>query len=166
MEIYNKKNVGGTQILPILRGGRPRFGQFLEGTPAFWWSKISNHLLPVVISEYMYIYILVSDWLHLNGSVPQGSRLGPFLYVLMINDLVANSLLLHKFMDDSIVTETIDNPAESKMRDASDNVVKWTEENNTRINGTKTKEMIITFQNNYLHNLQVIPLQKASRSHL
>ncbi len=65
----------------------------------------------------------VSDWLHLNGSVPQSSGLGPFLYVVMINDLVANGLLLHKFMDDSIVTETIYNPAESKMQDASDNVV-------------------------------------------
>ncbi len=56
----------------------------------------------------------------------------------MINDLVA--------MDDSTVTETIDNPAESKMQDALNNVVKWTEENNNRINGAKTKEMIITFQ--------------------
>ncbi len=44
------------------------------------------------------------------------------------------------------VFENNDNPAESKMQDASDNVVKWTEENNTRINGVKTKEMIITFQ--------------------
>ncbi len=89
----------------------------------------------------------VSDWLHLNGSVSQASGLGPFLYVVVINDLVANGLLLHKFMDDSAVTETIDNPAESKMQVASDIVVKWTEENN-RINGVKTKEMIITFQNN------------------
>ncbi len=70
------------------------------------------------------------------------------LYVVMINDLIANGLLLHKFMDDSTVTETIDNPAESKMQDASDNLVKWREENNTRINGIKTKEMIITFQKN------------------
>ncbi len=66
----------------------------------------------------------------------------------MINDLVANGFLLDKFMDDSTVTETIDNPAESKMQDTSDNVVKWTEENNTRINGVKTKEMTITFQKN------------------
>ncbi len=88
----------------------------------------------------------VSDWLHLNGSVLQGSRLWPFLY--MVTDLVANGLLLHKFMDDSTVTETIDNPAESKMQDASDNVAKWTEENNTRIHGVKTKEMIIIFQKN------------------
>ncbi len=90
----------------------------------------------------------VSDWLHLNWSGPQGSGHGPFLYVVMINDLVANGLLLHKFIDDSTVTETIDNPAESKMQDASDSVVKWTEENNTRINGIKTKEIIITFQKN------------------
>ncbi len=26
----------------------------------------------------------VSEWLHLNGSVPQGSGLGPFLYVVMM----------------------------------------------------------------------------------
>ncbi len=48
-------------------------------------------------------------------------------------------------MDDSTVTETI---AESKMQDASGNIVKWTEENNTRINGAKAKEIIITFQKN------------------
>ncbi len=46
------------------------------------------------------------------------------------------------------VIETIDNPAEFKMQDASDNVVKLTEENNTRINGVKTKEMITTIQKN------------------
>ncbi len=61
--------------------------------------------------------------------------LGLILYVVMSNDVVDNGLLLHKFMNDSTVTETIYNPA--------DNVVKWTDENNTRINGTKTKEMII-----------------------
>ncbi len=87
----------------------------------------------------------VSHYLHLSESVPQGSGLGPFLYVVMINDLVANGLLLHKFMDNSTVTQTIYNITESKMQDVSDNVVKWTEENNTRINGIKTKEMIINF---------------------
>ncbi len=43
-------------------------------------------------------------------------------------------------MDDSTVTETIDNSAESKMQDTSDNVVKWTGENNTRINGVKKRK--------------------------
>ncbi len=38
--------------------------------------------------------------------------------------LVVFGLLLHKFMDDSTVTGTIDNPAESKMQDASDSIVK------------------------------------------
>ncbi len=86
--------------------------------------------------------------MHLNGSVPLDSGLGALLYVVMIDDLVANGLLLHKFMDDSTVTETIDNPTESKIQDASDNAVKWTKENITRINGAKTKEMIITCQTN------------------
>ncbi len=82
--------------------------------------------------------------MHLNGSVPKSSGLGPFLYVVMINDLVASGLLLHKFMNDPTVTDTIDNPAESKMQDASEHVVKWTEENNTRINGTKLLGLIIS----------------------
>ncbi len=84
---------------------------------------------------------------------PNGSGLGPFLYVVLVNDLVDNGLLILKFMDDSTVLEVIDNPAEPKMQDAPDNVVKWTEENTTRINGTKRKEMIITFQKNPLPSL-------------
>ncbi len=42
----------------------------------------------------------VSKWLHLNGSVPQGSGLRPFVYVVMINDMSADCFMCHKFMDD------------------------------------------------------------------
>ncbi len=57
----------------------------------------------------------VSEWLHLNGSVPQGSGLGPFLYVVMINDMSADGFMCHKFMDDSTLTEACDDPLESTM---------------------------------------------------
>ncbi len=42
------------------------------------------------------------------------------------------------------------------MQDDLDNVVEWTEENNIRINGTKTKEMIIIFQK---HPHAILPLR-------
>ncbi len=45
----------------------------------------------------------ISEWLDLNGSVPQGSWLGPLLYVIMLNDL-HSKCLLHKYMDDSTIT--------------------------------------------------------------
>ncbi len=45
----------------------------------------------------------ISEWLHLNGSVPQGSWLGPLLSVIMLNDRHSKGLL-HKYMDDSTIT--------------------------------------------------------------
>ncbi len=57
----------------------------------------------VLISEQ------VSEWLHLNGFVPEGSGLGPFRYVVMINDMSADGFMCHKFMDDSTLTEACNN---------------------------------------------------------
>ncbi len=87
----------------------------------------------------------VSDWSHLSGSVPQGSGLRPFPYVAMINNMSADGFMCHKFMDDSTLTEACDDPLESTMLDAADQVTDWSKENHTKLNGTKTKEMVITF---------------------
>ncbi len=87
----------------------------------------------------------VSEWLHLNGSVLQGSVLRPFLYVVMINDMSADGFMFHKFMDDSTLTDAYDDPLESTMQNAADQVTDWSKKNHTKLNGTKTKEMVITF---------------------
>ncbi len=87
----------------------------------------------------------MSEWLHLNGSVLQGSVLGPFLYVVMINDMSADGFMFHTFMDDSTLTDAYDDPLESAMQNAADQVTDWSKKNHTKLNGTKTKEMVITF---------------------
>ncbi len=54
----------------------------------------------------------ISEWLHLNGSVPQGSWLGPLLYVVKLNDVHFKGLS-HKYMDDSTIIEEVIDTADS-----------------------------------------------------
>ncbi len=81
----------------------------------------------------------------MNGSVLQGSWLGPLLFVIMINDLHARGLL-HKYMDDSTVTEDVSDPADSHLHEYTNNIGHWSDYNHMKINGKKTKEMVFSFK--------------------
>ena len=68
-------------------------------TTALWiCSFLVNRQQCVKFSEY------ISDWLFLKGGMPQGSYLGPLIFLISINDLTAGCLL-HKFMDDIKLSE-------------------------------------------------------------
>lgn len=90
----------------------------------------------------------VSEWLHINASVPQGSKLGPLLFVIMINDLQISveNTNLYKYMDDSTVDEIICDPSDSKMQAVLNEVNVWSVNNNAQLNLSKTVEMIISFK--------------------
>jgi len=66
----------------------------------------------------------ISDWLTLNGGMPQGSYLGPLIFLIMINDLTAGCLL-HKFVDDTTLTEIIPKDGSSKMSSVINDVISW-----------------------------------------
>ncbi len=86
----------------------------------------------------------LSDWLFVNGSIPHGSWLGPLLVVIMINDFQERDLL-HKYIDDSTVTEEVSNPADCHLQKDTDNIVQWSDNNYMKINGKITKEMVVIF---------------------
>ncbi len=49
-------------------------------------------------------------------------------------------------MDDSTITEGVIDPADAIIKYDVNDIVEWSDDNNTRINGKKTKEIIISFK--------------------
>ena len=78
----------------------------------------------------------ISPWLHLNGSIVQGSWLGPKLFVFMLINMPLD-LLTHKYMDDTTITESIADVEASKMQQVADQVAQISEENKMKLNAKK-----------------------------
>ena len=83
-----------------------------------------------------------SDWASPNGGMPQGTYLGPYVFLAMINDL-KSPLELHKFVDDCTLSEIIQKSGASIMQQAIDSVDSWSSLNHMIISTKKTKEMLI-----------------------
>lgn len=83
--------------------------------------------------------------------VPQGSILGPILFLIFINDIVqcVNDAFCNLFADDNIVY-TFDEKLEKlnkKLQTNADNTNKWYEKNRLGVNATKTLMMLIKASN-------------------
>jgi hypothetical protein len=81
------------------------------------------------------------------AGIPQGTKIGPWLFLAMINDLAipGNSSDLWKFADDTTVSEIIPKTGSSRLQVQVDQINCWSNENNFQLNSLKCKELRIDF---------------------
>ena len=86
----------------------------------------------------------VSPWNTLNGGVPQGTKLGPVLFILMIHDL-RPELPTVKYVDDTTIYTVTKDPNTTVLQEAATYASDWSCANNMKVNASKTKLMNISF---------------------
>lgn len=88
----------------------------------------------------------LSEWGTVLSGVPQGTKLGPWLFLLKINDLTVPSIFnMWKYVDDTTVSESIPKGQQSKSQEAVEEIHNWSKENFFQLNDEKTKELVRSF---------------------
>ena len=89
-----------------------------------------------------------SEWGPVPSRVPQGTKLGPWLFVLMISDLDIKSPLFWIFVDDKTASEVIQKGNASNAQGITDELIEWSRKNRVVLNPDKCKELRISCARN------------------
>ena len=89
----------------------------------------------------------LSNWLPVTAGVPQGTKLGPILFLVMVNDLKISSpdAKMWKFVDDSMVSEHLTGNISSVTQPTLNLIESWCSNNWMILNPIKCKELRICY---------------------
>ena len=79
--------------------------------------------------------------------VSQGTTLGPWSFLIMINDLALNNVFLWKYVDDTTGSEIIGKIKQRNAQTNDDDTADWSRRNKVRLNNEKFKELRKSFAN-------------------
>ena len=92
-----------------------------------------------------------SEWGQVPCGVPQGTKLSPWLFLLMINNLAVPNANLWKYVDDTTESEIIPKGAVSNIQESVDHTNNWSTSNNLLLNLDKCKELQTSFSKQSSH---------------
>jgi hypothetical protein len=94
-----------------------------------------------------------SSWLSVEAGVPQGSVLGPLLFLIYIND-ISNNIVSDCFLyaDDTFLLEIVDNlsPSDSRLNKDLNSINQWSMEWLMELNPTKCESITFSTKHNRL----------------
>ena len=90
----------------------------------------------------------LSDWKSPRGGIPQGTKLGVILFLVMTNNLFRDWHLRTKFVDDTTALEILPRNGISLLNVAVNDIHKFSIEHNMTLNPKKCKEMLLNFMQN------------------
>ena len=104
-------------------------------------SFLSNRRQRVKLGE------AISAWLPVNAGVPQGTKLGPILFLVMVNNLSISSTVtsMWKYVDDISLSEVLTRNSDSTTQTSLDTISAWASLNRMNLNAKKCKELRVCY---------------------